>query len=99
MLDFFERHLLPCAYKQLFDISCPLCGSQRAFVFLLKGDFFLALRMFPPLIVWILSLGVLLCDRFVFHRTHYKSLLVANVVALLLNMLYQNFLLDYFLRQ
>lgn len=98
MLDFFERHLLPCAYKQLFDISCPLCGSQRAFVFLFNGDFSLALRMFPPLIVWIVSIIVLLLDRFVFHRTHYKTLLVSNLIALLLNMLYQNFFSECFLR-
>ncbi len=45
-----ENHLLPCAYKQLFGIECPFCGSQRALIALLKGNVIESIILYPPLI-------------------------------------------------
>jgi hypothetical protein len=47
--------MLPCAYKSLLGIDCPLCGGQRSLLLLLKGDMAGSFRMYPPLV------PVLLC--------------------------------------
>ena len=44
------NYLLPCAYKSLFGIDCPICGFQRALVWLLNGDFTQSFSIYPPLL-------------------------------------------------
>ena len=44
------NHLLPCAYKSLFGIDCPICGFQRALVLLLHGDIKQSFLIYPPLL-------------------------------------------------
>ncbi|MGN0227353.1 MAG: DUF2752 domain-containing protein [Paludibacteraceae bacterium] len=44
----FAISLLPCAYKQLFGFSCPLCGFQRSMLLLCKGQVWDSICMFPP---------------------------------------------------
>jgi hypothetical protein len=48
--SWLDDHLLPCAYKQLFGIDCPFCGSQRALIELLKGNFVESIKLYPALI-------------------------------------------------
>jgi len=50
ILNWLESHFLPCAYKQLFGIECPVCGSQRALIALLKGDVTQSIILYPALI-------------------------------------------------
>jgi len=50
MISWLQKHMLPCAYKYLFGIDCPICGSQRSLIFLMKGNFAESFRMYPPLI-------------------------------------------------
>jgi len=50
MLLSITDHLLPCAYKTIFGIDCPICGSQRAFVEMLKGNFAKSFFTYPPLV-------------------------------------------------
>jgi len=50
MLLWLTDHLLPCAYKTIFGIDCPVCGSQRAFVEMLKGNFAKSFFIYPPLV-------------------------------------------------
>ncbi|HEY2726410.1 MAG TPA: DUF2752 domain-containing protein [Parafilimonas sp.] len=42
--------MLPCAYKYFFGIDCPICGSQRALILLMQGNFAESFKMYPPLI-------------------------------------------------
>lgn len=42
--------MLPCMYKQLFGIDCPLCGAQRSLAAALKGDFAGSFSLYPPLV-------------------------------------------------
>jgi hypothetical protein len=44
------NYLFPCIYKSLFGIDCPICGFQRAFIFLLKGDIKQSFEMYLPLL-------------------------------------------------
>src|ERR1035437_2838241 len=54
-----EDKLLPCAYKQMLGIDCPLCGFQRSLIMLFRGEVTMSFHMYPPLIP-ILSLMVFL---------------------------------------
>jgi hypothetical protein len=37
-IRWIEAHFIPCPFKFITGCDCPACGSQRSFVFLLKGD-------------------------------------------------------------
>jgi hypothetical protein len=37
-LEVLEQHLIPCPFKFLTGCDCPACGTQRSFLFLLKGE-------------------------------------------------------------
>jgi len=67
MLQWLEDHSLPCAYRSLLGIDCPLCGSQRAIFLLLKGEFTKSLAMYPPLIP-LLILLVLFISQWIFKK-------------------------------
>lgn len=63
-----ENQLLPCAYKSLFGIDCPICGFQRALVLLLHGDIKQSFFMYPPLLP-----VVFLIIIFVIHLINKKA--------------------------
>jgi len=42
--------VFPCAYKNLFGIDCPACGTQRSLALLVRGDLAESFHMYPPLI-------------------------------------------------
>jgi hypothetical protein len=67
MFKWLEDHSLPCAYKYLLGIDCPLCGSQRATFFLLRGELIKSFQMYPPLIP-VLLLSVLLMAKLIFRK-------------------------------
>ena len=79
-VDWWESHLLPCAYKQLMGVSCPLCGTQRALVSLLN----------PPIVIWMVTLLVLLLGFPYLQKRHYKIIIAINLLALFCNAVYQN---------
>ncbi|MES2747917.1 MAG: DUF2752 domain-containing protein [Bacteroidota bacterium] len=45
----FEDFMIPCMNKQLFGVDCLGCGTQRALLLVLKGDFVAAFHMFPAI--------------------------------------------------
>jgi hypothetical protein len=67
MFAWLEEHALPCAYKYLLGIDCPLCGSQRATFFLLNGEFNKSFQMYPPLIP-VLLLAVLFIAKLILRN-------------------------------
>ncbi len=50
MLECLETYQLPCFIKGVFGIECPVCGLQRAFFLLLKGDVWTSISTWPALI-------------------------------------------------
>ena len=88
-----EQFLLPCAYKQLFNMSCPLCGTQRAILFLFRGDFSAACLQFPPLIIFVILLIFLVFVEISKRKINIKTInycIVIFLVSLAANMVYQN---------
>ncbi len=52
-----EKYMLPCMNKSIFGIECMGCGTQRAFLLLLNGDFVAAFYQFPAIYTTILFSG------------------------------------------
>jgi hypothetical protein len=71
MLDWLEKHQLPCFYHQVLHVECPMCGFQRALILLLKGDLVGSIVLFPALIPTIL-LFILLLSWMVFRKPCWK---------------------------
>jgi Protein of unknown function (DUF2752) len=70
----FTNPMLPCAYKSLLGIDCPMCGGQRSLLLLLKGNIAGSLQMYPPL------LPVLFCAAlFVIHLLNKKMISAARM--------------------
>jgi hypothetical protein len=63
MKNFFAEHLLPCAYKSLFGVDCPVCGIQRAFLLLVQGDFMGSIKMYAPLLPVLFLLLIILIRK------------------------------------
>lgn len=87
MLKWFENHLLPCAYKSLFGIDCPVCGAQRSLLLLCKGEWKASFLMYPPLIPVLLFLFLLFCRVVFYKQMHIKyihrfSVLVLAIIAI-----------------
>ncbi|MBO5843245.1 MAG: DUF2752 domain-containing protein [Bacteroidales bacterium] len=91
----YDYLMLPCIYKQLFGISCPLCGFQRSVLCLLQGDFLGSLKMFPPLffliIVSIITLIYYIRKKSLNSKL-IKRMWITSFVLLLANVVYQNLL-------
>ncbi len=49
IMDWLEKHMLPCPSKQLFHIECPGCGSQRSLLELLRGNILESIKIYPAL--------------------------------------------------
>ncbi len=60
IVQWLERNMLPCPYKQNFGIDCPGCGMQRSVIELLKGNVVDSFLAYPPLIPLIILLVYLL---------------------------------------
>ena len=56
IIEWLEKHQLPCFYKKYLGIECPGCGMQTAFIELLKGHLMKSLEVYPALIpmMWLI---------------------------------------------
>ncbi len=59
MINWLEKHLLPCFFKSHFGIECPGCGMQRSLIALLKGDVMGSLQYHAALIPFIITILLL----------------------------------------
>ncbi len=50
LADILEKNQMPCPSKTWFHIDCPGCGMQRAFIELLRGNFYESITTYPALI-------------------------------------------------
>lgn len=60
MIEWLENHLLTCIFKSSFGIECPGCGTQRAFIALLKGDIISSMQYHAGVIPFILTIIALI---------------------------------------
>ena len=84
--------MLPCAYKQMFGISCPMCGFQRSLISLLRGDVLGCIVQFPPIVGWVLSIiaCIVLSVKHMMTKKVVWILVIVNLAAFAFNWVYQN---------
>lgn len=88
----FEKYMIPCMNKKLFGIECMGCGSQRAFVFLLKGDFILAFKLFPALytsMLFCFVLGLHFIDKTRNYTKLIIGLAITNAIIMIISYFYK----------
>ena len=69
--------MLPCQYKQLLGIDCPICGLQRSIIAILKGDFYESFILFPGLICSCMAIVF-----FALYKIFTKQVLLYTFIAL-----------------
>ena len=57
--SFIEDNMLQCQFKEITGVDCPGCGFQRAVLLLLKGDFVGSFVMYPALLPFFVTFGLL----------------------------------------
>ncbi len=80
--------MLPCMSKKLFGIECLGCGTQRAFVLLLKGEFVEAFKMYPPiytLVILFLFIFLHLIDKSRNYTRIVISLAIINLIVMIVS--------------
>ena len=80
--------MLPCGFKAIFNINCPVCGAQRSFVELLKGNLAESFSIYPPLIpvLLLVSLGIFKLLNKQFIQTNFlKSYSLVVLIIVMLN--------------
>lgn len=87
-----EEYMIPCMNKKLFGVDCLGCGTQRAFVLILKGEFADAFNMFPAIyttLLFFIVLGLNFIDK---SRNYHKliiSLGIINAVIMVISYIYK----------
>ena len=82
--------LLPCAWKQLFGISCPACGLQRALLLIAQGKVWESVMMFPVLFPGLIVAGILFAAYHRKQRTVVRWCYIALLTLSAFNLVYQN---------
>ena len=64
--------MLNCLFKEYFGYDCPGCGIQRSFLYLIEGDLEKSLILFPPLLLYIALLILLIFSVVLNFNISYK---------------------------
>lgn len=83
-----EDLLLPCLNKELFGIDCYGCGGQRAFLFVMKGDFNAAFHLFPaifPILFLLIFVFLNLFVKFKFDHLIKIGLILFTAVVIFIS--------------
>ncbi len=75
-----EDYMIPCLNKKLFGVDCFGCGTQRALVLLLKGDFVGAFTMFPAIYTTVLFFAFLGL-HFIDKSRNYQKLIIGLAIT------------------
>ncbi|WP_366187336.1 DUF2752 domain-containing protein [Flavobacterium ovatum] len=95
MLD-FEKFLLPCFSKTLFNLECLGCGFQRAVLLLLQGQFKAAFVMYPAIYPTLFFIFFISFHYFYKKLVPEKTILIItliNVFFMILGYGYKNYFL------
>ncbi|HEX8577328.1 MAG TPA: DUF2752 domain-containing protein [Flavobacterium sp.] len=87
-----EKYMLPCTNKMIFGLDCPGCGTQRAFLMVLKGDFLGAFHMFPAIyttIVLFAAIALHFVDKSRKYHTVIISFAIVNAVIMITSYIYK----------
>ena len=80
LINYPENYMLPCLSKQLFDLECFGCGLQRSVIFLFRGEFIAAFKMYPAIYPLIFFFSCIAINIF-FKIKHYNKII--NILAII----------------
>ena len=87
-----EEYMIPCFSKSLFGMECLGCGTQRAFMLVLRGEFILGFKMFPAIYTTII-LFAFIALHFIDRSRNYHRLIVGfailNAVIMIISYIYK----------
>lgn len=84
--------MIPCMNKRLFGVECLGCGTQRALVLILNGEFTAAFHMFPAIfttLLFFMILGLNFIDK---TRNYHKiiiGLAIINAIIMIVSYIYK----------
>lgn len=88
-----EDYLIPCMNKKLFGVECMGCGTQRALLLIVKGDFVAAFHMFPAiytLLLFFLCLGLHFIDKTRNYTKSISYLAILNGVIMIVSYFFKH---------
>ncbi len=74
-----EGYMLPCLSKKLLGMDCLGCGLQRAALFLFKGEFVLAFKMYPAIFTLFILAFFLIFNLFIKFK-HDETIKISLVI-------------------
>ncbi|MFK7832679.1 MAG: DUF2752 domain-containing protein [Winogradskyella sp.] len=86
--------MLPCFWKQTFNVDCMGCGTQRSVALILKGDFIGAFYMYPAIYSLILMFLFLLVHlKYKFKHGHriILGLFILNISIIVISFILKTF--------
>ncbi len=89
-----EGYMIPCMSKKLFGVECLGCGTQRAFLLVLKGDFAAAFHMYPAiytLLLFFVTLGLHFIDKKRNYNRALKYLAILNGIIMIISFYFKHF--------
>ena len=87
-----DDFMLPCMNKSIFGFDCLGCGTQRALLLILKGEFVEAFCMFPAIYTTILFIFILAFNFIDKSRNYHKiiiGLAITNAVIMVVSYIYK----------
>ena len=87
-----DDFMLPCLNKSIFGFDCLGCGTQRALLLILKGEFVEAFYMFPAIYTTILFIFILAFNFIDKSRNYHKiiiGLALTNAVIMIVSYFYK----------
>lgn len=91
-VDWLGQHMLHCPSKKWMLIDCPGCGLQRSVIALLKGDIAESLLVYPPglmVMSTVLMLVLHLLFRFQQGAFILKVFYIVTTAIVLVNYIYK----------
>lgn len=77
-----EEYMIPCMSKTLFGVECFGCGTQRAFVLLLQGEFIEAFKMYPAIYTLVLLFSFIFLHLIDKSRNYTRIITVTAILNL-----------------
>ena len=92
-----DDFMLPCLWKQTFNIDCMGCGMQRSLSLILKGEFVSAFYMYPAIYTLIvLFVFAIIHLKYQFKNGHkiILGLFILNISIIVISFISKTFLIN-----
>lgn len=87
-----EDYMLPCLNKKLFGFECLGCGMQRSLLFIARGEFIEAFKMYPAIYTILLFFILIGYNFFSKKKIESKiiySLAIVNISIIIISYLFK----------